>query len=148
MAHTVRDTLKTAKTALCLMWRRPGSGSLVILLGAFLIPPPVRSGNSSSLLGLPTLCPLRAATGVPCPGCGITRALCLCAHGRFVEAVTVYHPVVPLVFLGLIAAAGYGLCRGKPLPDRVTAPFAYGTAALLLGVWVARMTGWLPVPPR
>ncbi len=144
MSRTVRN----AGSVLAAFLRRPGSGSLLILLGAVAIPLPVRRGNTSSLLGLPTLCPLRAATGVPCPGCGITRALCLCAHGRFIEAVTVYHPVVPLVFLGLIAAAGFGLWRGKPLPDRIATPLVYVTVALLLAVWIARLTGWLPVPPR
>ncbi|MBC7804799.1 MAG: DUF2752 domain-containing protein [Akkermansiaceae bacterium] len=127
--------------------QRPGVGSLLILLAGAVIPPPAPGGGSAHLLGIPTLCPLRAATGVPCPGCGITRALCLCCHGRFAEAVTLYHPLVPLVFAGLIAAAGYGLLYKKPLPERWLTPLAYGTVALMIAVWVARLLHVLPSPP-
>ena len=127
--------------------RRPGIGSLVVLVVAAVLPPPSATGASAHLLGIPTLCPLRAATGIACPGCGITRALCLCAHGRFFEAVTLYHPVVPLVFAGLVAAAGYGLTTGKPLPERFGERYWYGTVAVLLAVWVARMCRLLPFPP-
>ncbi|WP_421119960.1 DUF2752 domain-containing protein [Aquihabitans daechungensis] len=31
-------------------------------------------------------CPLRAVTGVPCPGCGMTRLADAVVHGRFREA--------------------------------------------------------------
>ena len=139
--------LRTALSVAAAWCRRPGSASLLILVVAAALPLPVRRGNTSSLLGLPTLCPLRALTGVPCPGCGITRALCLCAHGHVWEAITVYHPVVPLVVIALVGAATYGLRFGKPIPERIAAPFAYVTIAFLLAVWVARMTGWLPAPP-
>ncbi len=126
---------------------RPGVGSLLILLVCVIMPPPVPGGGSAHLLGIPTLCPLRAVTGIPCPGCGITRALCLCCHGRFAEAVTVYHPLVPLVFAGLVAAAGYGLFAKKTLPERLLSPLAYGTVALMIAVWIARLLRLLPSPP-
>jgi hypothetical protein len=56
-----------------------------------------------------------------------------------VEAVTVYHPVVPIVFAGLLVAATYGLLTKKPLPERWLSPLAYGTAALMIAIWVARL---------
>ncbi|MBC8139678.1 MAG: DUF2752 domain-containing protein [Fibrella sp.] len=127
--------------------RRPGVGSLLILLAGVLLPPPASGGGSAHLLGLPTLCPLRAITGIACPGCGMTRALCLCCHGRFVEAITLYHPVVPLVFAGLLVAAGYGLLTNKPLPERWFTVWAYGTAALMVAVWIARLLHAVPAPP-
>jgi len=127
--------------------RRPGSGSVLVLVTGFVVPPPPVGGGTMHLLGLPTLCPLRALTGVPCPGCGMTRALCLCCHGRFFEAVTVYHPAVPLVLVGLIAAAVYGLAARKPLPERWVAVYAGIMVALLLGIWLARLFHALPMPP-
>lgn len=128
---------------------RPGAGALLVLIAGALLPPPAPGGGNGSahLLGLPTLCPLRALTGIACPGCGITRAFCLCCHGRFVEAITLYHPVVPLVFAALLAAAGYGLLYKKPLPERWLTIWAYGTVALMIAVWIARLLHVLPIPP-
>lgn len=139
--------MRTACNRALEILRRPGVGSLLVLLVGAILPPPASGGGSAHLLGIPTLCPLRAATGIICPGCGITRALCLCCHGRFVEAITVYHPVVPVVFAGLLAAAGYGLLTQKTIPDRWLSPLAYGTVALMIVIWVARLAHLLPAPP-
>ena len=43
-------------------------------------------------------CPFRVVTGVPCPGCGLTRAVSSLAAGRWAEALQ-FHPFVP--FFGL-----------------------------------------------
>lgn len=56
--------------------------------------------------GVPVVCSFRARTGVPCLGCGGTRALGLAAHGRLLEAVR-------LNALG--AWAGLGLWAGVAL---------------------------------
>lgn len=48
------------------------------------------------------LCPFRALTGYPCPGCGMTRAFSAIAHGELWRAVR-YNPLSPLLFLALIA---------------------------------------------
>jgi hypothetical protein len=43
------------------------------------------------------LCPLRAVTGIPCPSCGLTRALAHLERGHLVEALK-FHPFSPLIF--------------------------------------------------
>jgi hypothetical protein len=48
------------------------------------------------------LCPFRAMTGYPCPGCGMTRAFSAIAHGEWWRAVR-YNPLSPLLFLAAIA---------------------------------------------
>ena len=136
----------TIRKRFAALLRRPGAFSLAVLIVAALVPPP--SSTSAHLLGLPTLCPFRLVFGVPCPGCGITRALCLCAHGRFWEAVTVYHPVVPLVFAWLVAAAGWGLATGKPLPEQFVNRYCVGVAGVMVVIWGVRLAGFLPLPPR
>jgi len=50
------------------------------------------------------LCPLRAVTGVPCPSCGLTRALAHLERGHWADAVR-FHPFAPLVFLLVLALA-------------------------------------------
>jgi len=47
----------------------------------------------------PMCCLLRRSVGLPCPMCGMTRGVCLCVRGRFLEAMW-YNPLaVPFVFL-------------------------------------------------
>lgn len=43
------------------------------------------------------LCPLHAATGLPCPGCGMTRALASVWHGAFGDALGL-HPFVAVLW--------------------------------------------------
>lgn len=44
------------------------------------------------------LCPLRALTGYPCPGCGMTRAFSALAHGEPLRAI-IYNPLSPVLFV-------------------------------------------------
>lgn len=60
-------------------------------------------------------CPFRYLFGVPCPGCGMTRALCAAVLSDF-ETAFAYHPLFPLLIpaalyiglrhFGLIAPSG------------------------------------------
>jgi hypothetical protein len=55
-----------------------------------------------NLLGLPGwACPIRAATGVPCPGCGLTTSAVQFLHGDFIESLEmhVFAPVFLFVLL-------------------------------------------------
>ncbi|MBC8102840.1 MAG: DUF2752 domain-containing protein [Cytophagales bacterium] len=115
------------------------------------MPLPVDGGRS--LLGLPSLCVFYATTGLPCPGCGITRSVVCCCHLRLGEALT-YHPAGPLVFLWLtgavllrfpLPAAWRRWLHALPLSLRSGAGIAL--VALLFGIWGARLGGWLPSPP-
>jgi uncharacterized protein DUF2752 len=46
----------------------------------------------------PTLCPLRATTGVPCPFCGMTRAVVAAVHGHIGQSLA-FNPAGILVLL-------------------------------------------------
>ncbi len=48
--------------------------------------------------GLPSVCAFRRLTGLPCPGCGLTRSWVLTAHGRLGHA-SERHPFGPPTFL-------------------------------------------------
>ena len=112
------------------------------------------------------LCPTAFFWGIPCPGCGLTRATLALLHGHFAQAFG-YHPLV-LVFAPLFGAAlGKALVdfvRGTPLPTSGAYPprslppawwtrapgiaLASALGVLLLGVWLARFAGYFggPVP--
>lgn len=130
--------------------RRVGFAPPLLLL-AFLAPLP--HGAAGKIAGLPSLCGFHNLTGLPCPGCGITRAVVCLAHGRFAEAV-IYHPLSPLVFAALVFVTlaraaemvrpGWGM---RPLPPRLLAAGAGVFLGLLVMVWVLRLSGRLPAPP-
>jgi len=78
----------------------------------------------------PLACPLRAATGIPCPLCGMTRACVAAAHGHLATSLA-FNPAGVLVVL----AAIFALVRPQVLA-RVRAPGWIVLAAVgALWVW-------------
>ena len=60
-----------------------------------------------NLIGLTGwVCPIRTATGIPCPGCGLTTAVVQFLHGDFVESLEThaFAPVFLLALLVMLAA--------------------------------------------
>lgn len=97
------------------------------------------------------LCPTATVFGVPCPGCGLTRATLRLFHGDLGGALAL-HPLAPalaplVAWLAAKAALGYlgfGALTASA-PSRRSSAFtsAFGAALLmaLLGVWGARFLG-------
>jgi|GEM_PF-2252541 len=55
--------------------------------------------------GLPSWqCPIRAATGIPCPGCGLGSALALLLKGRWLESLE-RHAFAPIFLLAFVVIA-------------------------------------------
>lgn len=67
----------------------------------------------------PVVCPFRLATGLPCPGCGMTRAWVFLVHGDLSAAVAA-NPFAlvslpcAVVVVGLVV---FAVVRRRPLPD-------------------------------
>ena len=58
-----------------------------------------------TILGLPSWqCPVRYTLGVPCPGCGLSRATIALIHGDWETSLT-YHAFAPLFLIGLLLTA-------------------------------------------
>jgi Protein of unknown function (DUF2752) len=53
----------------------------------------------------PILCPLRGLVGLPCPGCGLTRAFCALSQGDLGSALAFNAFALPLALLMLGASA-------------------------------------------
>ena len=114
-----------------------------LLLLAFLLPPP----DGAHIAGIPSLCAFQNLSGLPCPGCGITRSVVCCAHGLWNAAIA-YHPLGPPVFACLVASALVRLLRLRvTLPQRLVHGAAWAGLALIGGIWAARLSGALPSPP-
>jgi hypothetical protein len=95
------------------------------------------------------VCAFRRTTGIPCPGCGLTRAMAALARGDLLAALRL-HPFAPLFLLesavlwamGLRALLRDGLLD---LPSRLVSGLVVWQGAALVALWLGRLaTGTLP----
>jgi hypothetical protein len=93
-------------------------------------------------------CPLKTATGLDCPGCGMTRALRAVAHGDLGVAADQNVLLVIALPVLLVAWAAWlvrdlGLTRARPL--RWTwKPLTPVLMSLIFGFWVLRLLPFAP----
>jgi len=105
-----------------------------VVAGAALLP---RLGRHVELL---PACPLRAATGWPCPACGSGRAVAALAGGDWLAAFA-WNPLAILA-LALFAAAGLaaaaGELAGRPLgePRELPGWARLGLPAVIAADWL------------
>jgi Protein of unknown function (DUF2752) len=89
------------------------AGAALAALCAAAMLAPADAGNG------PVVCPFRLATGLPCPGCGMTRAWVFLAHGRVRPALSA-NPFVLVTMpaaITLVLLVALALLRRRPLPD-------------------------------
>ena len=117
--------------------------ALAVLLTSVLLAP-------AMLPDIP-LCQFNQLTGLPCAGCGATRAFCAIGHGDFTAAWD-YNPLSFILYAGTVALLVWPLVRRRiPGIEKriVLSPWFGGTAvaviALTLVFGVARMMGELSV---
>ena len=105
-------------------------------------------------LALPIkLCLVALVFHVPCPGCGMTRAAFAMLRGDFTAAYA-FHPLslvlVPALgaFLGgqLVRYVQTGRAWGNEALHPITTSLAAIFTVLLIGIWMARMLGFLGGP--
>ena len=104
-------------------------------------------------------CPLASVLGVPCPGCGLTRATIALAHGEVQHALEL-HPLVfvlaPL-FIAAMCSTAISYVRGPRrspatvpsrtwLASRTVTALASVLMLATLGVWGARFFGYFGGP--
>lgn len=96
------------------------------------------------------LCPFRAVTGLPCPGCGMTRAFCALGHGDLSGAFG-YNVLAPFVFAAALLvwahalATVLGLDSARAALERLkpTPRVAGLMLAVTLAWWVVRLSAGL-----
>ena len=83
--------------------RRGGRLAFVRVAGYLLLPLVFWLIPTARIESGPSLCLIRRVFGVPCPGCGMTRALSCLAHGRARRAVAYNNRVVIVAPLLVVA---------------------------------------------
>lgn len=69
--------------------------SAMFIISFILVPPYEGKSTLEGWIG----CPIKAMTGIPCPGCGITRSFTCISHGSLLESLY-YHPIGWLYYIG------------------------------------------------
>ncbi len=95
----------------------------------------------------PILCLFRAVSGIPCAGCGMTRAFVAIGHG-YPGAAFDYNPLSPVTWLWMLLwwllAIAY-LLRGKPMPPHPD--WLLKTAlVVLVSWWTVRVVAFMVAP--
>jgi hypothetical protein len=88
----------------------------------------------------PVLCPTALTLGLPCPGCGLTRATSLLTHGHVGEALA-FHPLAPFLLLYAAFLWAYKVvesARGRP-PELPTATIGGAACLIVVGFWFVRL---------
>lgn len=121
------------------------AGIITALVVARLLPLP----HNGTIGGMPSLCPFKNITGLPCPGCGLTRSVVYSAHGQWQQAIT-YHPFGPLFIAGLgVALLAAVISLRYPLnfqQSRAASLLLTAAAIAVLVLWAVRLSGLWPYP--
>lgn len=120
--------------------RWPGLLLIPVVFGAALF-------AQGPLNGMPVICVFRLSTGLPCAGCGMTRAFLALAHGHWHQALD-FNLISPFAFawfaIWWLVAVG-SLLRGREVPAHP--PWLPRLGLLVVGsYWIGRLAwfAWQP----
>ena len=84
-------------------------------------------------------CPIRHLSGIPCPGCYLTRSVAMSLTGQIGDALEL-HVLGPPTALGLIAWAIASIRHRRLYWSKQFRQFAIMLLGLIMLVWIWRMT--------
>lgn len=120
-----------------LLWLIAALASWPVIALSFWLTPDARGFGTHQQLGLPP-CNFQDATGVPCPGCGLTTSFSNMAHAHLLDAFAAHlmGPPLFLITLAVAVASPWALRRAIPLDQVLSHRGAVATlgVTLLLGL--------------
>lgn len=93
------------------------------------------------------LCVFKSLLGIPCPACGLTRAVCHALRGDWAVSVS-YHPAGVLLAAGLVGWMLWSAAeavRGQPLAEaargRLLTSMIGGGLVASIAAWIVQLAG-------
>jgi hypothetical protein len=122
--------------------------ALTVWLGAAIAAAAVALWLATLGPGETTICLLRNWTGVPCPGCGVTRSIAALIRGDYAEAFSL-HPLAPIAAAeAAVVWAGWGFSlfrHRRGLDESRLALLLLANVAAFVALWIMRLVnGTLP----
>lgn len=74
-------------------------GALLVLIIPYVV---MRQNQNAHLEAAQSYCPFKMLTGLPCPGCGMTKSLVFLYEGNLTKSIS-YHLFGPFIFLLAVA---------------------------------------------
>lgn len=107
-----------------------GVGASAVAAACLISPSAVEHG--------PELCVFRRLTGLPCPGCGLTRSWVMAAHGDIDRAFAfnVFGPLLLAIAVAAVLVGGWMLATGRGAPQRLSSRPAIRAATGFVAIWV------------
>ena len=148
-APTVQDpTAARGSIASRLVWLVLFSLPLAVVITATTLSPDPAGHGTHTQLGLPP-CGFLSATGLPCPGCGLTTCFSHMVRLEVVGAARAnpFGVALFLVTFFTIPVAGWGMIRGLPVMDTLERLHFEKVVVLLAAsstiVWLVRLASAL-----
>ncbi len=120
-------------------WPALGVVPLVLLVAGF---------GQATVLRAPIVCVFRLTTGLPCAGCGLTRAFLALSHGHL-QAALDFNLLSPFVFVWMLAwwlVAIVAVLRGRDVPDHPRWLPRLGLI-VVVSYWIGRVA-WFVLQPH
>ena len=107
-------------------------GSFLIIgwLGFFVLIRATGLSHDTLVRYLPVLCPFKFVTGIPCPGCGMTRAFLAIAEADFISAFDHNPFSIPFFVLTVLSALNVRIAP----PEKIKARF-YAASLITVIIW-------------
>lgn len=86
---------------------------------------------------IPFFCPFEKLTGIPCPGCGMTRAVVAVSKGELIQSIH-FHPFVVFLFF-IVTLSTIPRRHLQKVPSAVIGVFQYcmyGVLVMLIAHWI------------
>jgi hypothetical protein len=116
-ADALRPESARLRTGSRLRRERAGTAAVAVAGAAALVAS--RAVSPARIETGPVVCPFRLVTGLPCPGCGLTRAWVYIAHGDFGAALHAnpFGYVTMGAAIAIMVAVAVAVVSGRPIPS-------------------------------
>jgi len=91
---------------------------------------------------LPARCPLHQTVGMKCSLCGLTRSICLFAHGNFLESFKL-HAIGPAIFAFIVWQIPYRMWAIYIHPRQVNKKLVMVNSAVFVILLAAVFVNWV-----